>query len=397
MRFPLTKLVFTASLFCFCLPGYSQWEEQDQFLSTNELFDIRMQNEMEGVAIGKGNLLLCTLDGGLSWDGGGSFDPDLRSASMTGSKIWFCNNSGSIFSESNPGLCAGELEALGSPALNDMTQLQMLGTSTGFAIANGALWFSNNTWFSSLNVDAATTLNTLWFFDESAGFTGAENGRITKYTQVGSTWIPDIVFNTGQPIRGMYFTSTSNGYVCGDNGSVFRTQDGGDNWSEVCVPVSDQLNGIFATSESTVHTVGQNIYKSTDGGENWFLMPSPSTPDLNAIWFLDENEGWVVGRSGFIGHTGNAGGSGTLLVKSGTDPLPEITAISPNPASDLLWVSTASPIIRWTLHNLTGQLLGSGMSVPIEVSDFNPGMYLLRVQTEFHPEGLTPRQIIILN
>ena len=57
-----------AFLFSHLLPFSisAQWAQQSQFLTTNELLDIRMVNADRGAVVGEGNVLLCTIDGGAS-------------------------------------------------------------------------------------------------------------------------------------------------------------------------------------------------------------------------------------------------------------------------------------------------------------------------------------------
>ena len=70
---------FALALLCLVMPllGTAQWVQQTQFHTTNTLFDVRLNAAERGIVVGEGNVLLCTLDGGLDWDGTGSADPDL--------------------------------------------------------------------------------------------------------------------------------------------------------------------------------------------------------------------------------------------------------------------------------------------------------------------------------
>ncbi|MBD3179904.1 MAG: hypothetical protein GF417_10040, partial [Candidatus Latescibacteria bacterium] len=60
--------------------------------------------------------------------------------------------------------------------------------------------------------------------------------------------------------------------------------------------------GHFPTS--TVGYIGGDfLYKTTDGGNTWTEMTLPSTEEVFEIFFKDANTGWAVGDKGLIMYT----------------------------------------------------------------------------------------------
>lgn len=137
-------------------------------------------------------------------------------------------------------------------------------------------------------------------------------------------------------INDVFFTDANTGYAVGDvtdiltkSGFIIRTTDGGANWEEVLfvsssIPESDSILGSVSFIGSDGWTVGSNdiILHTSDGGDNWDFQTNPFTdsfyvdPDTNTVpysidftdvFFIDRNTGWIVGDSGKILHTDDAG------------------------------------------------------------------------------------------
>ena len=89
-------------------------------------------------------------------------------------------------------------------------------------------------------------------------------------------------------------------------------------WSPVDSGTTSNLNGAILLDSGTGFVVGDTgtILKSTDAGATWTPLTSGTSATLHGIYFLDPNEGIAVGDSGTILRTTD-GGSAWQSVASG--------------------------------------------------------------------------------
>jgi len=364
----------------------AQWVWQPQFHTDNRLRDLRLLPDGRGMAIGDGNVLLCTINGGETWTGTGSAAPDLTTASLVGSSIYFGNREGGIFVLENPGTCLSDLVAIATPALSNLTDLHMVSDSEGYAAANGSIRFSNNAWSSStavVNLNCPSDAEALWFLNQDLGFAVTQSGRIARIRQESGTFFCETVASTDQALHNLHFFDGQYGFAVGELGTVLATADSGQTWQDRSIPVSDDLTAVFATGPLTIHAAGDQLYRSTDGGIGWEMQnkPSPMT-QADALWFIDANNGWVAGANGFLGYTGNAGGSGLVLSAQHSEQASNEWSFGPNPATHQihLWSASPQPTI-WSLQNSMGIRVKHGVwmgSTVVGLDGLPAGLYWLK-------------------
>src|SRR5205809_2600202 len=80
-------------------------------------------------------------------------------------------------------------------------------------------------------------------------------------------------------------------------------------WSPVDSGTTSNLNGAILLDSGTGFVVGDTgtILKSTDAGATWAPLASGTSTTLHGIYFLDPNEGVAVGDSGTILRTTDGG------------------------------------------------------------------------------------------
>ena len=80
-------------------------------------------------------------------------------------------------------------------------------------------------------------------------------------------------------------------------------------WSPVDSGTTSNLNGAILLDSGTGFVVGDTgtILKSTDAGATWSPLTSGTSTTLHGIYFLDPNEGVAVGDSGTILRTTDGG------------------------------------------------------------------------------------------
>src|SRR5947207_1483275 len=80
-------------------------------------------------------------------------------------------------------------------------------------------------------------------------------------------------------------------------------------WSPVSSGTANNLNGAHLLDSGTGFVVGDTgtILKTTDAGATWAPLTSGTSTTLHGIYFLDPNEGVAVGDSGTILRTTDGG------------------------------------------------------------------------------------------
>jgi photosystem II stability/assembly factor-like uncharacterized protein len=89
-------------------------------------------------------------------------------------------------------------------------------------------------------------------------------------------------------------------------------------WSPVNSGTTNNLNGTYLLDSGTGFVVGDTgtILKTTNAGATWMPLVSGTTTTLNAVHFFDASAGVAVGEQGLILRTTD-GGTGWVPVSSG--------------------------------------------------------------------------------
>ena len=365
----------------------AQWVQQPQFHTGNTLFDVRVLPDGSGIVVGEGNVLLCTLNEGDTWTGTGSSAPDLTTASLAEDIFYFANRQGAIFRETNPGTCDNELVAAAVPVLNTLTDLQMFDANEGYALAGGALRYTNNGWAGSTavsNIGCPLDALAIWFVSPELGFAATAAGRVVQIRLNSGTFFCENKSGTGPALRGLHFADGLNGYAVGDEARVLHTEDGGVSWVDRSFFADDDLTAVFAFPGGVVHAGGRGLFKSTNSGLTWLRQENPPTMvQALSMWFADTNRGWITGPAGFIGYTGNGGGDGLPLGEHWIAYGEHTWTFWPNPAQETLQISLKDKQERpWQLLRSDGKPVLSGIvrgSAQINVADLPPGPYFLQI------------------
>jgi hypothetical protein len=377
---------FALALVCLSMPllGAAQWVQQPQFHTTNTLFDVRLNAAERGIVVGEGNVLLCTLDGGLDWDGTGSADPDLITAWLQDGVFYFANVNGALFREDNPATCDNELIAPSISALNGTTDWQQVSGSTGWLAANGRVWYSDNAWSSLTAVDniaCPVAAKALFAYGDTLAFAAGMDGRIIRIRRLGGTFVCDQRLGGASTFRGIHGFEDRL-VAAGDNGSVWQSNNAGLDWSAIPIPGGGRLESVHVRA-SGVYAAGENgVYFLPLADTVWLRQSLPfAAPACRSIWFIDDNRGWLVGDGGFIARTDNGGGSGEPV---GWGAVTATSAsVGPNPFHDrLMIIGSGFAGTAWTLYHTAGQRMAEGTCSPggvISLPDLPAGMYVFRL------------------
>ena len=245
--------------------------------------------------------------------------------------------------------------------LDENNAWAILGYDKLYQTSNGENWQLVNT--SAVNDWASSGVIELYFADVNNGWIVNENS-IYKSVDKGYNWIKQYEI---QPvsygsIQQAYFYNENVGWTLSsrqtdDSTSItlFKTQDGGQNWS-IISQLDTPLFGMTATD--MVFTDDQNgwilyqanyepyftsIYKTTDGGLNWTELTLPVS-EVKKMVFVNNDIGWIIGYYS-LHKTSNGGDSWTLQTFTTLHAaLSDIFFINENTG----WIASYGPILLKT-------------------------------------------------
>ena len=328
-------MYFTDANTGFIIAGYYIWKTTD----TGTTWVKKMQNtymDMHAVlptgtttlyAAGDGGLLLKTTDSGETWDYANSDTPsDLTGIDFVNENLGFAvgdNNAilkttagGEIWNSIyNPG--SGHKYFNGVDALDENhIYIANASGSVFYTTDGGASW-------TSASVGGYDDFFAIQMLDANTGYACGEDGLLAKTTN-GTDWTAlTSPVSTDYNLNDLYFFDTNTGFVIGGKygeSKLFKTADGGANWTEISLSITQEANSITFVSETVGYLVADNaaVMKTTDGGANWTAQ-SVSIPsgvyfdDLFTVAFFDADFGVIGGASGLAFYTENGGANWTTL------------------------------------------------------------------------------------
>lgn len=233
---------------------------------------------------------------------------------------------------------------------------------------------------------------------------GTDLGRILHSTDRGTTWTaytsPVLDFGgvtTAASQGSMAFKDGNNGLLIAADGVeadgivsaiLYKTTDGGANWDPI-MPEGEWYYGDIAYVPGTANTyvttgiaavvkdplLGSSY--TTDGGETWTTIDSGE--QRGKVQFLNPTTGWAGYFSDGVGGTeGIFKFDGNLAVKNTS--VQSNLKVYPNPAADVVNISSNKKIISSTIIDMTGKKVKSFEGGDqINVSSLAKGTYMLQV------------------
>lgn len=180
----------------------------------------------------------------------------------------------------------------------------------------------------SLGIFLTTGLdfNDIWMWDKDYGFAVGNMGSLIRTTNGGATW--DFIPQNPLFARmyGIAFPKgdSSHGIAVGSGGTVLTTSDGGKRWNSVTSNVFDLKTNLYSVTFADTNTAfacGSNgkIFISSDYGATWDSQITNTPRDLISISFVDHDNGWATGVRNVLLQTKTAGKS-WYYVFDGTAP-----------------------------------------------------------------------------
>jgi photosystem II stability/assembly factor-like uncharacterized protein len=123
------------------------------------------------------------------------------------------------------------------------------------------------------------------------GWAAGYNGELLYYD--GSTWT-QVTVPTSAVLRGVFMLSAKDGWIVGYGGTILHYNGG--KWTSVNSPTNANLRSVYMTSAKDGWAVGDagTLLHYVKG--QWMLTKSATTSILNSVFMLSSNEGWAVGE-----------------------------------------------------------------------------------------------------
>ena len=309
-----------------------------------DLWGVQMLNDTLGWVCGLNQILLKTIDAGLSWQ------PVSAGLNQHYWSLNFLNEqygmiacgSGNVLKTTNGGNSWTQVQAGDTRSLYTIDIIDSLHIAA--AGANGKNVYSSDggtTWITNQDIPAFTATNCIDFINTDTGYSVQDVYDIQKTTNRGQSW-----FNPGGGGEWqIQLLGDGTGYSGGDGLNIFKRTDGLDNWKKLFLNnnwsdlffenetegffLSNDFSdgGLFKTEDGGVSLEvvqdaprgndllfidsligfigGDLIYKTTDGGASWYV-PNGGQGGAGRIFFVNETIGWAV-RSNIIYKTTDSG------------------------------------------------------------------------------------------
>lgn len=208
-----------------------------------------------------------------------------------------------------------------------------------FAVgANGTILHYNGTTWTFIPSGATDQLNGVWGSSPTDVFAVGANGKILHYD--GKSWT-DMSNPAVNPLNDVWGTANNDVFAVGANGTILYYN--GSMWQKIPNATNTALNEVWGTLDS-VYFVGDSgtILRFTNSGGLEPQMQSGTTDQLYGIWGTSDSDVFATGTSGTIIHfDGNAW---TKMLSGATEPLMDVYG---NSSYDVFAVGASGSILRY--------------------------------------------------
>jgi len=329
----------------------------------NSLNGVSAVDDRTAWAVGDGNSIIRTADGGGRWT---VQDPGVTGTVFQGvaavdfNTAWVVGYDGTVVRTTDGGSTwiekppSTSRDVNGICAIDPMTAWIVCDDGRIFKTGNGGDGWAQQApgMFGDLYSVSAVDTSTAWLV--------GSGGTIAKTTNGGTTWIPQL---SGVPfaLNSVCAIDTDNALVAGHGGAILRTTNGGTTWNPRPSGTSENLMSVTATDPDVAWVAGNDgtVLKTTDGGATWVHQDSGTACPLMGISAIDDNTVWASGFSGKLVRTVN-GGAAWKSISSGTTEM--IMGVS-GADSETLWVVGENGLImRSTNGGITWLPQDSGLT-----------------------------------
>ncbi|MCF8305078.1 MAG: protein kinase [Ignavibacteriales bacterium] len=159
-----------------------------------------------------------------------------------------------------------------------------------------------------------TTINSVFFVNQSAGVAFAEKGVILTTNDQGKEWTPKQL-NTYANLYDGYFFRNGRSFIVGDSSVFFQSQNFFQEWERVELAYNVTLTRVNFVNDKLGFVLGSQgfLMRTINGGYTWDRIGLPTTALLYDIDFGDENTGVIVGWGGVAFYTDDQGATWDLI------------------------------------------------------------------------------------
>lgn len=279
------------------------------------IVDFSFFDDRQGLLLGEGGEIYRTDDGGLSWTRYTHPENTLwkKIRHLDNDLIVVAGEAGNIIRSSDGGITWQSGNKV-SPA--DINDFHFVNDTLGFAVTSDASllktvnagidWVENPTGFD-------VSLNGVYFTSDSTGYAVGDLGAIIKTVDAGLNWqfinsgidtdLTDVVFHPSFPLIGL---------VTGGNGTILRTDNGGLTFLAANTRTNQDVSSLaFRPGTNNVLAVASSgfLISSNNSGASWAIRLSGRANDYTSIQFTSDLRGYLIGERGLILLTGNGGNS----------------------------------------------------------------------------------------
>lgn len=206
-------------------------------------------------------------------------------------------------------LTFSQWNVINSGTTNSLYSVHFPSINIGYAVGFEKILKTTNeglTWTTDSTL-SGKTLRSVFFVNDTLGYTVGNNGLILYTNNGGITWINQTI-GTTYNLNAVFFLNSNNGFAVDDSGTVFSTIDGGNNWT-IPSGIGIKLNSLCFSNSSNGFSVGDYgvIFESTTGGASWMYYPTGVTQSLRSVNFANSSNGFIVGDAGVMFKTTNGG------------------------------------------------------------------------------------------
>lgn len=282
--------------------AFSQWFEQPTPTPSFNLFSSSFPTANTGFAVGYGNRMIKTTNGGNNWFNISIFpntEQNLNAVWFINENTgWMCSTSDTLYHTTNSGISWTAQKKLQS----DGQKIFFIDSNTGWILAQPKLYRTTD---SGQNWDIINSQmqQFLTFINSNTGWTttySSGSSTIKKTTDGGFTWTPQYSTSNFRAIYCLNFINEYTGWAAGYREHILKTTDGGINWFQQ----RDMNNsvGFFDVkfvNENTGWVTGDGgfSYNTTNSGNSWNQVYVPA--GRSNIQFINSKTGWIVGSKVF--------------------------------------------------------------------------------------------------